>query len=105
MMTISEPLDMNFEVLKRQIVTAYSSSLDETDDMPEIMANNKKVFYGAVANNCRKFGTEVNIMGADFIVSDRKNKRYGCEWWDLWLPSKKEALEFGIWRGQEVVIY
>ena len=92
-------------ILKNQIITAYSSSPDETWGDPTIMANNQKVFYGAVANNCLPFGTEVNIMGADFIVSDRKNKRYGCEWWDIWLPSKQEAINFGIWYNQEAIIH
>ncbi len=97
---VAEPADMSANMIKNQTITAYSSSIDETDDSPFIMANNKRVFYGAVANNCYDFGQVVNIMGYEFVVSDRKNSRYGCEWWDIWLPSKEEALKFGIWYNQ-----
>ena len=83
------------------IVTAYTSEESQTDSTPFITASNQKVRDGIVANNCLPFGTKVEIAGKVYEVQDRKNKRYGCEWYDIWFASKKEALEFGI---QELII-
>ena len=87
------------EVSERQVmngvITAYSSSVDETDDTPFITASNQKVRSGIVANNCLKFGSKVEIDGDEYEVQDRMNKRYGCEHFDVWKESKAEAVEHG----------
>lgn len=80
----------------RAIITAYSSSPDETWGDPFITASGQITRNGIVANNCLPFGTIVEINGVEFEVQDRKNARYGCEWFDIWQPSKQEALNFGI---------
>lgn len=82
-------------------VTAYTSEESQTDSTPFITASNQKVRDGIVANNCLAFGTKVEIAGKVYEVQDRKNKRYGCDWYDIWFESKEEALEFGI---QELTI-
>lgn len=84
------------ETISIGTVTAYTSDPNETDDTPYITASNQKVRKGIVANNCLAFGTKVEIDGQEYEVQDRKNKRYGCGWYDIWFASKKEALEFGI---------
>ena len=80
----------------RVILTAYSSSPDETWGNPFITASGEQTRTGIVANNCLPFGTIVEIGGKQFEVLDRKNSRYGCEWFDIWQPSKEDALNFGI---------
>ncbi|MFH0712916.1 MAG: hypothetical protein V2A55_03660 [Candidatus Jorgensenbacteria bacterium] len=91
------------------ILTAYSSSVDETDNTPFITASGATVEDGIIANNCLSYGTEVQIpeLFGDkiFIVQDRKHSRYSCNWVDVWYPSKQEAEEFGITRGTEMLIF
>lgn len=85
------------------VITAYSSSPDETSGDPFLMASGKRVYLGAIANNCLPFGTRVFIVSEYFIVEDRMNKRYsncnkdsGVLYFDIWLPEKQLAREFGI---------
>ena len=85
------------------IITAYTSSVEETDDTPFITASNETVRDGIVANNCLPFGTEVVIDGKVYEVQDRMNSRYGCEWFDIWMTEKAAALEWGV-RDRHVVI-
>lgn len=91
------------------IVTAYSSSPDETDDTPSITASGKTVGDGVIASNCLPFGTKVKIPelfgDRTFIVEDRKSSRYGCEWLDVWYPTKAGAQKFGIKRNVEALVY
>lgn len=83
------------------VVSAYTSEEAQTDDTPFIMANGEHVFDGAVANNCLPFGTKVVINGKEYTVSDRMNRRYDCNHFDLWYADKGEAIEFG--RQQQTV--
>lgn len=92
-------------IIEHAIITAYSSSVDETDDTPFITASGARVNEGIAANNCLKFGTIVEINGHKFTVQDRKNRRYSCEWFDIWKQDKAEAIQFGIIKNQQVKIY
>ncbi|HXF43944.1 MAG TPA: hypothetical protein VNK70_00475 [Candidatus Paceibacterota bacterium] len=91
------------------ILTAYSSSPDETDDTPFVTASGTITRDGVIANNCLPFGTEVRIpeIFGDkiFVVEDRKHPRYSCEWFDVWYPSKSEAKSFGINRDVEALVF
>lgn len=82
-------------------VTAYSSTPDQTDDSPFVMANGERVHDGAVAANFLPIGTQVMLPETHgrkvFTVKDRKNKRFnGKPYIDIWMESREEALEFGI---------
>jgi len=81
------------------LLTAYSSSIDETDDTPFITASGKTVRDGIVANNLLMFGTKVRIpeLYGDkiFEVQDRMNQRKSSYQFDIWMPSKQQALNFG----------
>ncbi len=77
------------------IVSAYNAEHAQTDSSPEIMASNKKVYEGAVANNCLKFGDEVKILGKIYVVEDRMARRYDCRHFDLFMFDKKSAINFG----------
>ena len=77
------------------VVTAYTSSVDETDSTPDITASGERTRDGIVANNCLEFGSKVVIEDKVYVVEDRMNKRYGCEHYDIWLETKDEAYEWG----------
>lgn len=89
------------KVAKKYVVTAtaYSSSVDETDDTPFITARGTYVRDGIIATNFLPFGTAVKIpdLFGDkiFVVEDRMNRRY-TDRIDLWFPSKSSALRFGV---------
>ena len=85
------------------VITGYSSTEDQTDSTPNLTAYNTKTRKGIVANNCLKKGTTVIIEGIALIVEDRKNSRYGCEWFDIWFESRELALEWGIQKHEIIV--
>lgn len=79
--------------------TAYSSTIDQTDDTPFITASGTYVRDGIAAANFLPFGTVFRIPdlygNKIFIVEDRMNKRY----WhriDIWFPERQMAKEFGV---------
>lgn len=85
------------------VITAYTSTPDQTDDSPFIAATGKWVHDGMIAANWLPFGTIVKIPSLygdkEFIVEDRMNKRYGYGRLDIWFDSAKaEAFKFGVKR-------
>ena len=82
-----------YEVVKtvRMVVTAYSSTVDQTDDTPLITASGKYVDDGIIANNMLPFGTKIRIpeLYGDkiFTVQDRMHKRKGIYHADIWFSS------------------
>lgn len=94
-----------FKVVAKRVVvaTAYSSSVDQTDDTPCITANGFNVcdngIEEVIANNGLKFGTKIRIpaLYGDriFTVHDRMNSRYGGNRIDLWMTSRERAIDFG----------
>lgn len=89
------------KLIKEMIVpvTAYSSTVDQTDESPFITAMGSKVRDGIVAANFLPFGTKLkipDIFGDKiFLVEDRMNPRYH-EKIDIWFPDRESALEFGL---------
>lgn len=84
--------------LSRIIVTAYSSSPDETWGDPFLTASGSWVREGIVAANFLPMGTKIKIPSVYgdkiFVVEDRMHPRK--KWHvDIWFPSKQEALDFG----------
>jgi 3D (Asp-Asp-Asp) domain-containing protein len=82
------------------IITAYSSTEDQTDNTPFITASGKQVKDGIVANNMLPFGTEIKIpdLYGDkvFTIQDRMNRRKSDYHIDVWMPSRELALNFGV---------
>lgn len=81
------------------IVTAYSSTPDQTDDTPFITASGTRTRDGVTANNSLSFGTRVKfpqIFGDKiFVIEDRmapKNSHKA----DIWMPTRQMALNFGV---------
>jgi len=82
-------------------VTAYSSTIDQTDSSPFTTANGETVRDGIVACNFLPFGTRVrfpDIYGDKiFSVEDRMAKKNNHKL-DIWFPSRQDAKEFGVQR-------
>ncbi|MFA6105566.1 MAG: hypothetical protein WC725_03150 [Patescibacteria group bacterium] len=83
------------------VITAYTSTADQTDSNPLITASGKKVNEYTIAGNGLPFGTVIKIPSLfgdkKFIVTDRMNSRYGFGRFDIWLnASRAEALKFGV---------
>ena len=87
------------------VVSAYTPREEETDSSPLITASNKRVRDGIVANNCLKFGSVVKIAGKNYIVEDKMNKRYSCQYFDIFMWSLDEALEFGRQNLEVKIVY
>jgi 3D (Asp-Asp-Asp) domain-containing protein len=76
-------------------VTAYSSSPDETWGDPFVTASGRPVGEGVVACPRRlPFGTRVRIGRLTYTCWDRLHPKYDHRF-DIWKPSKEEALQFG----------
>ncbi|PIT87216.1 MAG: hypothetical protein COU31_03915 [Candidatus Magasanikbacteria bacterium CG10_big_fil_rev_8_21_14_0_10_40_10] len=93
----------------RAVITAYTSTPDQTDDSPFIAATGKRVHDGMIAANWLPFGTEVKIPSVYgdkiFTVEDRMNERFGYGHLDVWLDtSRDEALKFGV-KVVDVEVY
>lgn len=83
----------------RVIVTAYSSTLDQTDSSPFITANGTFVSDGVLACNFLPFGAKVKLpeYSGDkiYVVNDRMAKKNDHKM-DIWMESREIALQFGV---------
>ena len=85
----------------RAVVTAYSSSPDETWGDPLVTASGRPVADGVVACPRRfSFGMKFRIGHRVYTCWDRLHPKYDHRF-DVWKASKPEALEFG--RKQLIV--
>ena len=79
-------------------VTAYSSSVDETDSTPHLTASGTATRDGVVASNTFPIGTRLRVpeLFGDriLVVEDRMHARF-TDRIDVWMPSKWSALRFG----------
>ena len=95
----------------RLLITAYSSTKDQTDSTPCITANGFNVCKhnqeNVIAANFLPMGAKVQIpeLFGDrvFTVQDRMNRRYGKRV-DVWMTSRQRAKQFGIKHADVVVI-
>lgn len=82
-------------------VTAYSSTLDQTDDSPFVTASGTWVHDGTLAANFLPFGTKVRLPdhfgNKIFVIEDRMNPRFGRRA-DVWVETREAAKQFGIRR-------
>lgn len=112
--TVSTPAYSGFETPTLEIeqtlnliVTAYSSTPEETDDTPFTTASGTTVRDGIVATNLLPFGTKVMIPehfgDKVFVVEDRMHQRKTNNL-DVWMESKEKALRFGITQATILVI-
>ncbi len=99
--TQSLPLEGEPSVIKEMwiTVTAYSSTPDQTNDMPFTTAWMTPVRDGVIAANFLPFGSMVrfpDVYGDKvFYVEDRMNARYTYRV-DIWMYTRQEARQFGL---------
>lgn len=104
LLPITRPANPEPQIIQRigVIVTAYSSTEDQTDSDPFITATGTWVRDGIIANNYFSFGTKIRIpqIFGDkvFVVEDRMSWTKGNYHFDVWFPSYWEALNFGAKR-------
>jgi 3D (Asp-Asp-Asp) domain-containing protein len=104
LVSLANPAIPDPKVVKKinVIVTAYSSTVQETDESPFFTASGSHVKEGIVANNLLPFGTRIRIpeIYGDkiFVVEDRLNPRVGFYHIDIWFSSHQEAENFGASR-------
>jgi len=77
------------------VFTAYTASVEETDEDPTITASNQEVRNGIIANNCLPFGTKIKVKGRIYEVQDRMNERFGCNKFDIYMCDYYDAINFG----------
>lgn len=85
------------------LATAYSSTIDQTDDTPFETANGMHVYDGLVAANWLPFGTRVkfpDLYGDKiFTVNDRMNAKYTHTNVDIWMNAPRQVVnEFAAKR-------
>ncbi len=94
-----ESLEKENSRTEKRIITAYSSTVDQTNSEPFITASGAWVRDGIIAANFLSFGTKVRIpeIFGDkiFVVKDRMHSRNSHKI-DVWFPSREEALLFGV---------
>ncbi len=106
----STPINKPIRTIRAAVLTAYSSTPDQTDDSPSTTASNKEVYDGVVANNCLSFGTKIKIPAIFgdkvFTIEDRMNARYGCGNFDIWFDdqTKKKVKQFGVHRAEVEIL-
>lgn len=89
--------------VRKVTVTAYSSTVDQTDSSPCITANGFNVCEhnkeNIIAANFLPFGSRVKMpdLYGDkvFIVQDRMNRRYSYRV-DIWMKTREKAKNFGV---------
>jgi len=89
------------------IVTAYSSTPDQTDSTPFITASGTGVRDGIVACNFLRFGTRVRfprVYGDKvFVVEDRMALKNSHKI-DIWFETREDAKQFGVQNLQVEVL-
>jgi len=104
LLPIAQPFNPKPEKVRKMkvVITAYSSTEDQTDSDPFITAAGTQVRDEIIANNLLPFGTKVRIpeLYGDkiFIVEDRMSWVKGDYHIDVWFPDYWQALNFGAKR-------
>lgn len=89
------------------VITAYSSTPDQTDDTPFITASGYHVTDGVVAANFLPMHARIQIpkLFGDkiFVVKDRMHKRFSDRV-DIWFPDRASAKNFGLRKAKIIVL-
>lgn len=88
--------------VKTVVMTAYSSTRDQTDSDPFTTASGQKVRDGIIAMNGVPFGTKLRIPDKFgdkvFVVQDRMAARHGAYRADIWMKTRHDAKQWGVKR-------
>lgn len=101
--TLPEPTEKPQPPIKKTLTvraSAYSSTVDQCDSDPFTTASGAKVRDGGIAMNGMPFGTKVRIPShygdKVFTVTDRMNARWGNQKIDIWMPTRHDAIQWGV---------
>ena len=101
------PLIIGGDSIMSVILTAYSSTPDQTDSTPFITASNTRTRDGVIAANFLAFGTKVKIPGIFgdkvFTVEDRMAKKHDGKI-DIWFPERVLAKRFGVQEADVIIL-
>ncbi len=90
------------------VFTAYTPSVAETDSDPRTMASGNEVYVGAIAcPSILEFGTRIRIPGMGlYTCEDRMARRHRRKKrrFDIFMNTRKEALEFGVRKLEYEVV-
>ncbi len=89
------------------VITAYSSTPDQTDDTPFITASNTRVRDGIVAANFLAFGTRVRIpelFGDKIFTVEDRMARKNSDKMDIWFPERHLAKRFGVQKADVIIL-
>ena len=104
LMGVNEPL---LPKTTKVVLTAYSSTPDQTDNTPFITASNTCVRDGIVAANFLAFGTKVQIPAIFgdkvFTVEDRMARKHSDKI-DIWFPEREQAKNFGVQEADVLIL-
>ena len=91
----------------KTVLTAYSSTPDQTDSTPFTTASGTRTRDGVIAANFLAFGTKVQIpeIFGDkvFTVEDRMAKKHSDKI-DIWFPERRLAKRFGIQKAEVIIL-
>lgn len=91
------------KTIKLNRVSAYSSTKDQCDADPFTTASGAKVADGLIAHNGLPFGTKVRFPDyygdRVFTVADRMSTRFGSTAADIWMPTRSDAMHWGVKRS------
>lgn len=88
-------------VQRRVIVTAYSSTPDQTDASPFTTASGTEVREGVVAANWLPIGAYVRlpeVYGEKILVVEDRMHPKNAHKLDVWMPTREAAKRFGVKR-------
>ncbi|MDD5032529.1 MAG: hypothetical protein PHC85_00190 [Candidatus Pacebacteria bacterium] len=96
---IPEPPAPKIIETREIVVTAYSSTPDQTDDTPFETAMGTETRDGIVAANFLEFGTKVRlpeVFGDKVFVVEDRMARKNSHKVDVWMPTRQDAMCFGV---------
>lgn len=93
--------------IQKTVLTAYSSTPDQTDSTPFTTASNTRVRDGVVASNFLAFGTKIKIPALfgdkEFVVEDRMAQKHNGKI-DIWFPERGQAKKFGVQEAEVIIL-
>ena len=109
--TLKRPAVVVQQGARTILVTAYSSTKDQTDSSPCTTANGFNVCANGeenvIAANFLPFGTKVQFPeyfgDREFVVQDRMHRRFSNRV-DIWMKTRTAAKQFGVKHLKMVVV-
>ena len=101
--------EYSYELVYDVVVSAYSSTENQTDSTPTITATLETCYYGgcAVSKKMEKIapmGSKIIFDSREYYVNDRMNEKWEGWMVDIWMETKEDATIYGRQRKPVVVV-